>query len=186
MSDVVKQAPRFNSRQAAKFAKTLYGLEGKLAALPSERDQNFMLSAPDGRGYVLKIANATESFEVLDLQNRAMAHIARKWRRAGNERPVCPEVQLSLDREAISRIHGADGVQHFIRLVSYLPGKPLALVRPHSDDLLADLGRFFGSVDRSLADFDHPAAGRDFHWDLQRAGAVVGEHIAPRPGSPVS
>ena len=43
---------------------------------------------------------------------------------------------------------------------------PLGEVRPHSPELLRDLGRVVAGVDLALAQFDHPAAHRAFHWDL--------------------
>ena len=44
--------------------------------LPSERDQNFRIDAPDGRRFVLKIANAHEDVAMLDAENAAMEHVA--------------------------------------------------------------------------------------------------------------
>ena len=60
-----------------------------------------------------------------------------------------------------------------MRLVTYLPGVPFGSVRRHSPELLRDLGRSLGRLDRALASFDHPAIHRDFHWDLANGLAVV-------------
>lgn len=60
-----------------------------------------------------------------------------------------------------------------VRVLSYLPGKPLASVEFQSPELLHDLGRKLGQLDRALADFDHPAAHREFYWDLAK-GTQVG------------
>ena len=177
MTDIVKHAPQFSDRQAAGFARDLYGIEAASETLPSERDQNFLLTAPGKDRFVLKIANATESYDVLDFQNRAMAHIAAKAGGSDCEGPVCPQVLLSISHEAIARVNGQGDLKHYIRLVSYLPGKPLAVVRPHDAELMEDLGRFFGRLDAALADFDHPSAQREFHWDLRNASKVVGDHI---------
>jgi len=59
---------------------------------------------------------------------------------------------------------------------SRLPGKPLALAAPHSPALLQDFGRKLGQLDRALADFDHPALHRDFHWDLANGNRVIDEY----------
>jgi len=64
-----------------------------------------------------------------------------------------------------------------VRLLTYLHGKPLALVKPHDADLLASLGRFFGTIDQALQDFDHPATHRDFHWDLNNAGRIIQSYL---------
>jgi Ser/Thr protein kinase RdoA (MazF antagonist) len=39
------------------------------------------------------------------------------------------------------------------------------------------LGRAVGRLDAALADFDHPAIHRDFHWDLANAASVIGAHL---------
>ena len=75
---------------------------------------------------------------------------------------------------------GPDGRQHFVRLLTYLPGTPLATVKPHTDALMADLGRFMGDLDGAPAGFDHPARGV-FHWDLAKAAPVIHEFKARSP-----
>jgi 4-aminobutyrate aminotransferase-like enzyme/Ser/Thr protein kinase RdoA (MazF antagonist) len=72
---------------------------------------------------------------------------------------------------------GSQAAGHFVRLLSWLPGKPLATANPHDADLLFSLGAFFGRLDRALADFDHPGVHRDFHWDLARCGEVLEAHL---------
>ena len=62
-----------------------------------------------------------------------------------------------------------------MRLLSYLPGKPLATIHRHSVGLLADLGRRIGELTEALAGFDVPAAHRDFHWDLARAPELIAD-----------
>ena len=62
-----------------------------------------------------------------------------------------------------------------MRLVHYLPGVPLAEIKPQSTELLRDLGRKLGQLDRALTDFDHPAVHRDFHWDLANGNRIISE-----------
>ncbi len=177
MSSIVQHAPRFTERDAIRIAKQLFEIDVTARPLPSERDQNFHLTASNGHAYVLKLANSTERREVLDFQNQAMLHIAGK--RALFDRPaaVVPLVCPAVEGEQIVSIQGAAGTPHFVRLLTYLPGKPMALARPHDAHLLTSLGRFFGNIDRALQDFDHPAAHHDFHWDLKNAGRVITRYI---------
>lgn len=172
MSSIVQHAPRFSEQDACRFAMDLFGLEVSARQLPSERDQNFRLTASDNLDYVLKLANLTESRDVLDFQNQAMLHIAAKRHMFDQSLAVVPDV-LSTTAGPITTVPGPDGTTYFVRLLTYLPGKPLAQVKPHSADLLASLGRFFGNLDQALQDFDHPAIHRDFHWDLYNAGHVI-------------
>jgi 4-aminobutyrate aminotransferase-like enzyme/Ser/Thr protein kinase RdoA (MazF antagonist) len=173
MTSIVQHAPRFSEQDAVRLAHDFFGFEASAGQLPSERDQNFHLTCRTGEQYVLKVANATESIEVLEFQNQVMMHIARTKDRLTQGIVAAPEICTSMNGEQIISVEGLDGGAHFARLLTYLPGKPLARVRPHNAYLLTDLGRFFGGLDRILADFDHPAAHRDFHWDLKNAGRVV-------------
>ena len=70
-----------------------------------------------------------------------------------------------------------DGTEHFVRLLSYVPGHILVRTRPYSPSLLEGLGRFFGLLDRTFIDFSHPAFQRTLEWDLRNASAVVSENL---------
>jgi len=177
MSSIVQHAPKFTELDAIRIAKDLFGLDVTAKWLPSERDQNFHLMTPDDEAYVLKIANSTEPEAVLEFQNRAMRHIRGKCRMHEQNISVAPEVCLSVAGEPIATTRGDDGTRFFVRLLTYLPGKPLALVKPHDVNLMLSLGRFFGNLSHLLQDFDHPAAHRDFHWDLKNAGRILTQYI---------
>ena len=164
---LLQQAPRFSAVQAVQFARERYGLDADAAPLPSERDQNFLLTTRAGTRFVLKIANATEDRATLEAQNAAMGRAAALTGRA-------PRTIAALDGEEIGR---TTEPPHFVRLVTYLPGVPLAEHRHRTSELLEDLGRCVGEMDAALAGFDHPAIHRDFHWDLANAPRVIAEHL---------
>lgn len=177
MSDPVENAPRFSERQAAAMTEELFGLPVQAQSLPSERDQNFRLRAQNGDRFVLKIANAAETREMLECQNQAMTHVAEKGRHLFEKFDSCPRVCIAPNGEKILTVSDAEGARHFVRLLTYLPGKPFARVNPHDGDLLYSLGSFFGRIDRVLMDFDHPETRRPFHWDLARCGEVVASRL---------
>lgn len=164
MNPVVQFAPRLDEAEATRLARTLYGVEVSTRPLPSERDQNFYLKDAASGEFVLKIANATETLEILDFQNKAMEHLA-----AHSSALAVPSVRKTLHGESIARVVGADGQTHFVRLLSYLPGRVLAASKPHNDDLLQGLGRQVAEMDRAFRGFSHPAMHRDFPWDLKSA-----------------
>lgn len=166
---VVNHAPKFTLGEAVQLAKEFYGLSASVNVLPSERDQNFLLTVADKR-YVLKIANATEEHAMLDAQNKMMAHVAR----FGN---LFPKVVDSLRGENIETISGSDGRSHYVRLVTYLNGTPLGNVKRHSPELMLDLGSKLGELDNALQSFDHPALHRDFHWDFANGLDIVKKNL---------
>jgi Ser/Thr protein kinase RdoA (MazF antagonist) len=175
---LLQQAPRFALADAARLARDLYGLDAAASPLPSERDQNFFLVSKGDLGtgglgdwgpfrYVLKIANAAEDRAMLEAQNAAMAHVASRM-------AICPRVLPTVAGETIGL---APGTAHFVRLVTYLEGVPLAEIGRRTPKLFESLGRAVGRLDAALVDFDHPAIHRDFHWDLAKAASVVDEHL---------
>jgi 4-aminobutyrate aminotransferase-like enzyme/Ser/Thr protein kinase RdoA (MazF antagonist) len=68
---------------------------------------------------------------------------------------------------------------HLVRVLSWIPGNPLAEARK-SPELLASLGQAIARMDAATARFDHPAAHRQFHWDLEEA-AQARAHLALLP-----
>src|SRR2546428_2179733 len=168
---LLEHTPRFDTKAATSLAEDLYGLGVTAAPLPSERDQNFLLETESGEKFVLKIANALEDRALLDAQHAAMTHIAQQI-------SLCPRVVPGLSGETIATVESSTGVQNFVRLFTYLPGVPLAEVHPHSAELLRDLGRKIGQLDRALATFDHAAVHRNFHWDLASGLNVIHEYGA--------
>ena len=171
----LQQAPQLSIAEAERLAGDVYGLAARASPLPSERDQNFLLISAGNLGtgqlgavrYVLKIANATEDRAMLEAQNAAMAGVAARV-------ALCPH---TLPTRSGDLIAVAPGGVHFVRLVTYVEGVPLAEVRERTPALCESLGRAVGRLDRALDGFDHPAIHRDFHWDLAHADAVILEHL---------
>ena len=172
MLKIAHQPPRFSAADVTQIARRHYNLTGTAHPLPSERDQNFRLVDESGTAYVLKIANAAEDPAILDLQNCTLAHL-----NAHSESLRLPQQQLSAEGAAMTAIEGEDGLQHLVRLFSYLPGKPLAKANPHTPDLLHQVGRLMGEVDRALINFSHPAAHRTLQWDIRHAAEVITRHL---------
>ena len=173
MFDMVRHASDFSREKAVLIAKELFGITANATPLPSERDQNFHLEASDGKAYVLKIANAKESRAVLEFQNQAMAHVSANKHKAFKSITPCPIVCTTPEGESIVEIQGENGLKHFVRLLTFLPGKPMAKVNPHDHTLLHSLGRFFGKINVLLKDFDHPGAHREFYWDVAGSSTII-------------
>ncbi|MGH9970209.1 MAG: aminotransferase class III-fold pyridoxal phosphate-dependent enzyme [Pyrinomonadaceae bacterium] len=166
---LLEYAPRFDVETAASLAERLFGIRSSAIPLPSERDQNFLLLSEAGEKFVLKIANELEEHALLEAQNQVMAHL-------GARLSFCPRIVPTLSGEDISQTESQTGATNFVRLVTYLPGMPLAEVSNPTHKLLRDLGSKLGQLDREVADFDHPAVHRDFHWDLANGLQVINQY----------
>jgi len=167
----VLSRPTTSVQDAADLVRNEWGIAGALTPLPSERDRNFAV-AVDGRPrYVLKVSNTTEDPAFLDLQHRAMARLAATG-------VPCQAVVATVDGRELVGL-GRDGRPPLARMLTWLPGVPLATVpaaaRP--PELLRDLGRVMGRTAAALAALDHPAAHRVFQWDVLRSDAVIGAHL---------
>ena len=127
--------------------------------LPSERDKNYLLTDNSGQQFVLKVANASESRAFLEAQNAVLDYLSERV-------PFCQRVI-----EEVAEFEG-----HLARVVTYLPGVPLAEIKPHTPGLLRDFGQKLGQLSRALAGFDHPAVHRDFYWDLANGNRIVNEY----------
>lgn len=167
---VFDQTPVFTTVELLPILQANYGLEGDLTSLPSERDQNFRLSCRDGRRYVVKIANAAEDLAALDFQNRVLNRLATVLE-------LTPRLLSTLDGRQICEVPGSDGRgRHLLRVLSFLPGEPLARCPIHSPALLGDLGRTLAEVDRALAELGENPFHEDFPWHPDQAFAVIAEH----------
>src|SRR5688500_1295903 len=174
--DVLQHAPALTAAEAADLARRLFGIDAEATPLPSERDQNFVLRTQAGDRFVLKVANSTDDRALLEAQNAALAHVARRS-------TLCPRVIPTTDGWEIGTCETAHGVSHFVRLLTWLPGVPLASLDEHPPELLTNLGAAIAELDCALAGFDHPAIHRDFYWDLTNGLRLVREH-APSIGDP--
>ena len=160
--------PRFTDEEALKIAESKFGVKGTISELPSERDLNFYIRTDLGDEYVLKIAAKSEKEEILDMQNRAMQHLADKLVPFN-----VPRFVLSNDGKEILTVKDSKRNAHLVRLLRYIPGTVLADLKPHSPGLLTEFGRFVGAMTSALEDFSHPATKRMFYWDLKLASSVI-------------
>ncbi|WP_132073287.1 aminotransferase class III-fold pyridoxal phosphate-dependent enzyme [Sinorhizobium americanum] len=164
VNDMLNTKPNFCLNDAGALLSRHFGIEGALAPLDSERDQNFKVAADDGRTFVLKIINAAEPPVEGDFQTALMKHLGEY----AGDLPV-PRLHPTLSAASLAETTGAHAAIHRLRLVSWIPGVPLAQ-SDRSVAALESLGRMLGRFDASLRGFMHPGALRDLDWDLRNAG----------------
>lgn len=165
---LLEYTPRFDVESAIAIAGEHFGIRAIARQLPSERDQNFLLTDASGEKFVLKIANALEERAFLEAQNSVLKHLETRV-------SFCQRLVHASTGEEITTVERANRETHFVRLVRYLPGVPLGEIKPHPPGLLHDLGRKLGQLAHALRDFDHRAVHRDFHWDLANGNRILNE-----------
>ncbi len=163
--DIVK--PAISIEKAQKILNDLYGFSGKLKPLDSEWDVNFHVIAVDGRQFLLKISNDEEALDTINFENAALAHIART-------RPALPVPRLLNTTGGcdIGSTYAASGVEHKVRLLTFLPGITLADVA-RTDTLVFNQGKIAAEMALALQGFFHPAAkSRQLLWDIREVGTL--------------
>ena len=157
-------APPVTEIEAVHIARQLYGIHSTARALPGEYDDNFHLTAMDGCAFVFKVMHVARERSFIDMQCRALRHLARRAPQL-----ALPRVVPARSGEDFTHVTLADGLDRFVWMLSFLPGAVLSDVRPHSPELLQSLGHLLGEMDAALIDFSHPATQRELKWDLARA-----------------
>ena len=162
--------PSIDVAGAGRILAEHWAVAGELRPLPSERDRNFAVAVAGVNRFVLKIANASEDPAILAFQHRAMDRLAAAsvpCQRAVPSRGGAEVVDV-----------GRAGSPSLARLLTWLPGRPLATIPPGDRPaaLLVDLGRVMGRTAAAFAGFDHPAAHRPFQWAAEEAFAVIDAH----------
>jgi 4-aminobutyrate aminotransferase-like enzyme/Ser/Thr protein kinase RdoA (MazF antagonist) len=168
---MIDESPCFDRVRVEALARELLGHPATASALPSERDQNFLLAVDGEPRLVLKIANASEDRSFLAAEQRAMQHVSQRF-------ALTPRIEALRDGSTRTQVTAPDGRAHVVWLVSALPGVPLATVSHRSPALFHRFGAAIAELTRALDGFDDPALHRDFHWDLARGRAVIARHRA--------
>ena len=69
-------ARRTSEDEAVALAQEIHGIEATAAALPGEYDDNFHLTAGDGREFVLKVMHPARERTLVQTQCSALEHLA--------------------------------------------------------------------------------------------------------------
>jgi 4-aminobutyrate aminotransferase-like enzyme/Ser/Thr protein kinase RdoA (MazF antagonist) len=158
--------PSFTPAQAAALARDIFGVEGAPASLVSERDQNVRLTAPDGRGWVLKISNPGEQAGVVEMETGVVRHVA-------DVDPGLPVAVPLATREGApwGTAEGPDGSRHFVRLLPLLPGHS-GNARELTRAAVWDFGAVSARLGRATRGYFHASAGRPILWDVKHLGSL--------------
>uniref|UniRef100_A0AC11CAL1 Hydroxylysine kinase n=3 Tax=Ovis aries TaxID=9940 RepID=A0AC11CAL1_SHEEP len=168
--------PSFSEVQASALVESVFGLKvSKIQPLPSYDDQNFHVCiartkvATDGPNeYVLKISN-TESSKTPDLIE-VQTHIIMFLRAAGFPTASVCRTKGDNITSLVSVDSGSEVKSYLVRLLTYLPGRPIAEI-PIGPQLLYEIGRLAAKLDKTLEKFHHPKLSslhrENFIWNLK-------------------
>lgn len=168
--------PVFTEAQASALVESVFGFKvSKIQPLPSYEDQNFRVHIARGKEttddpveYVLKISNteSSQTPELIEMQN----HVIMFLRAAGF--PTASVCRTKGDNTiSLISIDSGSGVKSYlVRMLTYLPGRPIAEVAI-SHQQLYEIGRLAAQLDKALEEFHHPKLSlfhrENFIWNLK-------------------
>jgi 4-aminobutyrate aminotransferase-like enzyme/Ser/Thr protein kinase RdoA (MazF antagonist) len=161
--------PSLGEAQAHALLRSHYDLQGRLQALGSQQDLNFLVDSEQGR-YVLKACHGSYAEVELQAQHAALAYL--------RERAVpAPAVRPARDGAALLTLE-IDGQPLRIRLLDYIEGEPLTRLGHMPTAVMAEFGALCARIGKALSGFDHPGLERTLQWDPRHALALV-QHLLP-------
>ena len=166
------ERPAFSVQDLIPLLEERYGLCCTLEELPGERDQNFLAQEKNGETYVLKISNSCETLEFLQVQNDGLERSAKLLK---NGR--VPKVFPNKNGESLSSVMSEDGGQHWMRLVYYIDGIPMAEYSPHTRDFLLELGSMCGTVTKALHEIPDSPPSRTLLWEMHNVQETMEEYM---------
>lgn len=155
-------------REALAILSRLYGHTGTLARFSTEKDDTFRVTTPEGERFILKIANPNETEDELDFLNSLMAHAS-----LADPGLRLPQVLPSMTGGFLPRINDAVGQDRFVRLMTYLDGKPLDSTTSTAGGR-TKIGVVLARLRLATAGFQHPAENRVLAWDVQHLASLEG------------
>jgi 4-aminobutyrate aminotransferase-like enzyme len=154
--------PPFTLLDVERTAAEVFGIRGKASLLVSERDQNFRIQPFDrGPEFVLKVSNRAEDPAFVDMQGKAMLHVAATD-------PALPIARLrkSVEGDYEPRVEGPDGYAYVVRLLTFMPGQHLE-ASALGPETIRDVAATSARLGRALRGFFHPAARHGLSWLVQ-------------------
>ncbi len=152
--------PLISQDHLDQLLKEHYGLRGQLQLIAGEFDLNYLLTTHDHQRYLLKISREGETAEYIDFQAAVMEHLS------SFDFPFAlPEVIKTVNGSIKLTQPTNQGTAVHIRLQSWLPGRVMAGVCPHTPEMLKSLGAACGHLCRALQRFDHPLVHRNLKWN---------------------
>lgn len=154
-------------KQAEDFLRANYHIHGIASKLPGDVDENFKITANDGRSFIFKVSEALESTAFLDFQSDLIAHCHSKKLNLN-----LPFSITNIEGDFISTFYD-NGKDRPARLLSWVEGRLWAKMNPKTSAVRYDLGEKAGQLTTSLKDFEHQEAHYESEWDLANAAWTI-------------
>ena len=123
--------------------------------LNSERDYNLKVITENNKKYIVKISNPLEEYDILLLQDSMLNYLSKSIIKNLIPKPVHKEIKKYKD---------LNGRECFVRILPFIEGDIFAN-NQNNKILCQNLAKFLGLLSKSLVNFEHNAAHREFIWN---------------------
>ena len=176
--------PRVSDGHVKAFVAEKFGLAvTAICRLTGERDLNFRATA-EGRSYVVKVANSSESKAQLECEHAAMIHTAHHVQGGDTALETPMPLELCGGGGTVALIVADEGkqpaAQYLVRVLGFIEGPMWSVAEAAGElapDFAASLGRTAALLDGALLGFSHPAAAREHAWDLHDCQRTVRAYL---------
>ena len=176
MTDRFNSISQLNESDVRKICSELYCLDATVKPLAGEQDINFRIKDNAGDEFVLKLSDPDEDLDLLKLQNKVL-HFLDAGRTGAVSVVHTPRIIPSRRGRKIETLDCGES-NYRVRLLTWLPGKPIAAVGPHSFLLLRELGEILAAIDKRLSKMNcRMPDERDFIWDMRNCAQVIKGHL---------
>jgi 4-aminobutyrate aminotransferase-like enzyme/Ser/Thr protein kinase RdoA (MazF antagonist) len=151
---------KLDIEEVIEIVKNIYNLEGNLTPLNGEIDFNFKLQTKNN-SFLLKISRPNSDLGNAEFQTELLSFLY-----STSSNIVLPEIIPDIEENKISFIRDSNGQERFVRLLNWIDGRLYSQVNPKNDKLLYSLGEEAGKITKTLLNFDHPFAHRNYEWDI--------------------
>lgn len=155
---------KISIQQAEQIVELLYSIRGKASKLPGEVDFNFRIKVENSEGFILKISRPNENENYLNFLQKLLQFIE-----TNSENLRTPKVIKDIQGNTFSEITDDFGNTRKVRLLTWISGRIWNDVNPQLNSLRLSLGEKCGLLTKSLQGFEHPAAKREFVWDVAQS-----------------
>ena len=166
------ERPLFLENEIIHILKKKYDLCCTVKELPGERDRNYLIQDNFGNLYVFKISNASESLDYLEIQNQALECTAKLF-----DQGRIPILVPNLNGESLSRTSSKSKSLHWIRLVKYVDGIPMAQYTPHTIQFLHELGYMCGTITKALQNIPIRHQAQRNLWEIHNSKETLQHYI---------
>ncbi len=159
-------APVLSDDEVRALLRDMYGIEGIITPLTSERDKNYHVLASDGRDILLKITNAAEPVEITRFQTEALLQIAK----ACPSLPV-PRIVPTRTGEHLQTADLPGQDASVVRMLTYLHGEPLHRTS-RSTAQRRNIAICLATLDLALKEAAPPSIPHELQWDIKNAARL--------------